>query len=99
MEFIKDAVIGFLVTKVPHFQPKRGEPTHFVSVRPLTVSWEGMEKDVDLEEDEKVIGVIPAPPGSYEVWGFLPDGKGQVLGYEFPGAYAPDWNKVLKGGA
>ncbi|MCL6447617.1 MAG: hypothetical protein K6U04_05600 [Armatimonadetes bacterium] len=97
MEFIKDAVIGFLVTKVPYFQPKRGEPTHFVSARPVAFNWEGLVNEyLDLEEGETVIGVIPAPPGTYEVWGEMPDGTMEVLGYETPGAYTPDWNEVLE---
>ncbi|MDP3014205.1 MAG: hypothetical protein Q8M92_08200 [Candidatus Subteraquimicrobiales bacterium] len=38
---------------------------------------------------------MPAPLESYAVYGVSPNGNSDLIGYEFKGAYAPDWQKVL----
>ncbi|WP_167880969.1 hypothetical protein [Methanococcoides sp. AM1] len=51
---------------------------------------------IELEGDDEIISVVPAPPKSYRVTGLTKDRKWAELGYEFDGADHPDWLKVLK---
>jgi len=88
----ENAVIGWLVIRV------KSQPGCFIMVKPLTVDWQGIlnDKDLDLSDEDEVVGVIPAVPGTYEVWGQTEDGRLEPLGYELPGVLHPDWCKELE---
>lgn len=96
----RDAVIGFIVTEV---RPARANPEarRLIMVRPICMNYEGIPDMTDFElagpdrmwEEEKVLGVIPAAPGVYQVWGDVGD-ECKELGFEFPGADHPDWEEV-----
>lgn len=81
----KDPVIGFLVTVEQLSTGQCG-----VYIYPLEAGWEGADS-FSINGEIKVVGVIPAPPGSYVVRGLMPNNIYEELGYEFPGAYHPDW--------
>jgi hypothetical protein len=101
MEFFKDAVLGFVVTradKPKQYGPvKPDEPAAYLSCRPIAVAWDGEMDDADdkLYPDDTVVGVLPAPPGSYAVYGLVGNSY-KLLGYEFPGAFIPNWEEVLQ---
>ncbi len=94
-EIFKDAVIGWIISKC---KIQRDSEKYFIHAAPLAVSYEGILDEDDLNGDlnDEVISVIPASPGTYQVWGVMPDGICEVLGYELPGAYSPDWQELLK---
>jgi len=99
-KIIRDLVVGFLVVKS---KVKNG--CSYVNMIPLDSSWDGFNDDHDVDADEEIVGVIPAPHGSYKVLGLFPNkddkevypgvGRYETLGYEYVGAYYPDWNKLL----
>lgn len=94
---IKDQVIAWVVTQEP-WRSAKGEKT-LLSVKPLAVDWSGeFDSDVlTLSEEEAVVAVVPALPGSYEVWGVVKESDAcERLGYEMPGATCPDWDKELQ---
>ncbi|SMB96770.1 hypothetical protein SAMN00808754_1642 [Thermanaeromonas toyohensis ToBE] len=83
----KEPVVGFLVTA-----NREVDGNCWISVRPLEANWEGGDFfSIHLDKEEKIVGIIPAPHGSYIVRGLMPDDTYELLGYEFPGAYHPDW--------
>jgi hypothetical protein len=96
----KDPIIGFLVIK--HISAK-GRTN--IWTMPLSINWEGSENHEEingiLNEDNitggrtEVIGILPAPADSYEVYGYSIKGSDKKLGYEFKGAYHPDWKEEL----
>jgi len=87
----KDVLIGYAIVKGVY------EKQYIYKV-PIVGWWEEFDDDsIDLEDDDEVIGVITAIPGSYKVSGVDSDGRTLIaLGYEFPGAYHPDWIEELK---
>jgi hypothetical protein len=82
-DLTRDLVIGFLITKVRTVD-KKGFGRHEILVRPLTCSYEGLGSELSLDEEEKVVAVIPAPPGSYLVWDFLPPGVSDIEAGNLP---------------
>jgi len=84
---VKDAVIGFAITKEG-------------GIIPLTMGWDGTTDEYCLDiENIEVISVIPAPPGSLQVLGLKSNSEVySFLGYEIPGADSPDWEKKLDSG-
>ena len=100
-KIIKDLVVGFLVVK-----SKVINGNSYVNVIPLNSSWNGFNDDHDLDANEEIVGVIPAPQGSYKILGLFPCEDGEqgypdtgrygTLGYEYKGAYYPDWKKLLE---
>ncbi len=88
IEIVKEAVIGFIIT-----QPIDGRLEF--KTRAIRGDWEGYFMADDLCDDglieEKVIGVLPAPQNTFYVLGFGADHEGTPLGFEFAGAYHPDW--------
>lgn len=94
----KDAVIGWVVLKCRLYHNKPGKPEYFLSVMPLAVNWEGLLDDsgLDIENGDEVITVIPAAPGTCQVWGAMESGECVVLGYEIPGAYTPNWEELVR---
>ena len=94
-EIWRDAVLGMLVSSVPYYQPKPGAPTHFVIVRPLTTDWTMEASSLeDIESKEETVGLIPLS-GAYQWRGTCSCGEALELGFEFQGAYHPDWDAIL----
>lgn len=49
-----------------------------------------------IYENQKIIGVLPAPQNTFKIWGHT-EGEDAIwvsLGYEFLGAYAPNWEEI-----
>jgi len=94
-DIIRDLIVGFLIvrSKVPN-------GVSYVSTIPLDTSWDGFNDNIDIDPNEEIIGIIPAPPGSYKILGLVPNkddiGSYENLGYEYRGAYFPDWKKLLE---
>lgn len=64
-KIIKDLVVGFLIVRS---KVKNGNS--YINVIPLNSSWNGFNDDHDLDVNEEIVGVIPAPQGSYNILGF-----------------------------
>lgn len=101
-KIIKDPLIGFLVVKYI-----RKDGSFYIGTEPLSASWDGFDdNDYMCNDNDQIIGVLPAPPYSYKVLGLFPcmeenlpyprNGSYECLGYEFAGAYSPDWKKLLE---
>lgn len=96
MRMIKEPVLGILVVR-----HKRTDGKDFVSAWPIVSNDETFaDVDVDLEEGDKVLGVLPAPSGTFKVLGLYPDegheedlenGTFKEIGFEFEEANNPDW--------
>ncbi len=90
----KEPVIGFIVTR-----SKSETGNDFVWIHPLSVNFEGVlnDADSDLPENAEIVGILPGLPESYKVYGsYEIDEALKELGYEFKGAYHPDWVEKLK---
>lgn len=90
MKILKDVIIGFMVVKY-----NRKDGSFFIGTEPLCTSWDGFGDNETVDIDDEIIGVIPAPQCSYKVLGLFPDNRYEFLGYEFRGAYSPDWRQIL----
>lgn len=99
-KIIKDLVVGFLIVR-----SKVNDESSYINIIPLDSSWDGFNDDHDIDANEEIIGVIPAPQGSYKVLGLFPHedeqgypnvGRYGTLGYEHQGAYYPDWKTLLE---
>ncbi len=101
-KILKEPIIGSLVIKFT-----RNDGAFYIGTDPLSVSWDGFgDNNESYDEKDQVIGVLPAPPCSYKVFGLFPCkeehypyptyGIYEFLGYEFPGANYPDWVKLLE---
>jgi hypothetical protein len=54
---------------------------------------------VNVGEDEELVEIVPAEPGTFMVMGWDSDDDpetGIYLGYEYPGASNPDWDTVIE---
>lgn len=98
LKIIRELVIGFLVVR-----SKTDNGISYVSTIPLDISWDRFDGDTDIDPHEEIIGLIPAPQGSYRILGLFPkdkeedpDGNYKTLGFEYPGIYHPDWEKLLE---
>lgn len=91
----REAVVGIMVSSCPYLRPPPGHPTHFTILRPLVVDW-AMEVPCndDVESKEETVGLLPVA-GAYKVYGNCSCGEALELGFEFQGAYRPDWETVL----
>lgn len=98
LKIIRELVIGFLVVR-----SKADNGISYVSTIPLDISWDRFDGDTDIDPHEEIIGLIPAPQDSYRILGLFPkdkeedqDGNYKTLGFEYPGIYHPNWEKLLK---
>jgi hypothetical protein len=83
----RDAVIGHIV-----IENHTGNGHYFsVYTEPICVYDDGEENDVIIEKQQTIIGMLPALSGTYRVYGFGSDGHEIELGYEYVGAYHPNW--------
>ncbi len=63
-----------------------------VLARPMTEYGLDGSFGCDVEEGEKVIGVLPAIPGTEEIYAVDVENEEEcVIGYEYPGRECPDW--------
>jgi len=106
----RNVLVGWVFVKRRLKQPYRvGEEilTHKVEAVPLLTESGDFEDGgllhgrcvTFLGRGDDVVGVLPAPPGSYDVWGFSSDPKSPAsafLGYEFTGADNPDWERLRR---
>lgn len=111
---VKFALAGWLLVKRRLRERLRpgSDVTHKIEALPLVgLYWSagsehcpgsGLDLDIfgcPLSPGDEVVGVLPAPPGSYCVkcfpWGRAA-GIAEPLGYEFPGADAPDWQRLCE---
>ena len=98
-EIIRDPVIAFLIIKV-----NNGHESFFINTVPITTDWNNFNEDTSILAEDEVIGMVSAPQHSYMVSGLFPrkgakypdNGAFKPLGYEFEGAYCPDWKKELE---
>jgi hypothetical protein len=98
---VKFALVGWVLVKRRLREPPRpgSDVTHIVQALPLRAVWDRGLDDFSclLGPRDEVVGVVPAPPGSYCVKCFpygCASGVGDLLGYELPGADAPDWQSL-----
>lgn len=99
LEIIRDPIIAFLIIKV-----KNGHESFFIDTVPITTDWNSFNEDSSIRAEDEVLGVVTAPHHSYMVSGLFPrkdakypdNGTFKSLGYEFEGAYCPDWKKELE---
>jgi len=96
----KFLIAGILVVKSPmkngRLHPSKDGRDYLIHCMPLDLDWEMFDADYNyLAEQDRAIGVIPAPPNTYRVMGFYED-ESYDLGYEIPGAtYTPNWEDKL----
>ena len=92
---IKEPVIGFIVSAA-----EREDGSKFLWITPVSLNWEGLLNDEDLDalvSKASVLGVLPAPAESYKVFGSDEDiNELKPLGFEFKGCYHPEWRRELK---
>ena len=92
---IKEPVIGFIVSAA-----ERDDGSKFLWVTPISLNWEGLLNDEDLDalvSKASVLGVLPAPADSYKVFGSdAQNDELKALGFEFKGCYHPEWIKEFK---
>jgi len=101
LSIIKDLVVGFLIVR-----SKAKDGISYINTIPLDISWDRFDGDNDIDPNEEIIGIIPAPQFSYKILGLFPPredrkeedsdtGFYDTLGYEYQGVYHPDWNELL----
>ena len=98
-EIIRDPIIAFLIVKI-----NNDHDSSYINTVPITIDWNNFNEDNSIHADDEIIGIIPAPQHSYMVSGLFPrkgvkypdHGTFKSLGYEFEGAYCPDWKKELE---
>ena len=83
----KYTVIGWLIYR----DGLRGD----VFYNPIVPDAEGYGY-IDVDEDNEMIGVIPALPGTLEVHGYWGDNRATTLGMESPTGYNPNWEIMLE---
>lgn len=101
LEIIRDPIIAFLIIKA-----KYNNESFHVNTIPITIDWNNFNEDNYVCAEDEVLGIVSAPPHSYMVSGRFPRKHGDTiypdsgtfkpLGYEFEGAYCPDWEKELE---
>lgn len=97
----RDPVICFLIVK------SRGDHDSFyIKAMPVNGSWDDLDDGITIDREDEIIDVIPAPQHTFKVSGLFPcdqqdlpypdSGIYELLGYEFTGAYHPDWKGLLE---
>ena len=86
---VRRCVAAFVVTKTPM------NAGVLIDMRRMECNT-NIDKDVFLDDDERVVGTVPAPAGTFEVYGKDHDGELHWLGTEFEGATNPDWVEEFK---
>lgn len=97
----RDSVICFLIVK-----SKGDGDSFYVKAIPVSESWDCLDDGSVVSAEDEIISVIPAPKYIFKVSGLFPcdkkdlpypeSGIYEFLGYEFGGAYHPDWKELLE---
>ena len=99
VHILREAVIGWVIVQNAYVQPTRYRHS-FVSVVPLTPSWEDLGcTDSDIGEDTVVLATIPALPGTFRVscWSDDAGSVNEELGFEIPGTSPPcNWEEMAQ---
>lgn len=99
-KIIRDPIVAFLIIKV-----KNSNESFYINTIPVTTDWNNFNEDNFVYAKDEIIGVVSTPQHSYMVSGLFPrskdakypdNGTFKPLGYEFEGAYCPDWKKELE---
>lgn len=90
-DIYREAIIGFAVIQSSTIDRDRS----VVLTEPICGEEDGIGNPIRIDENQSLVGVLPAPAGAYRVYGFGDDGIEIELGYEYPGAYHPDWINKL----
>lgn len=88
-----EAVVGYVLIK-RWYQSASSRSRYFIDVEPITIDYEGIPSThgLELDEDDVVLGILPAIRKANRVFRDSEDGSLEPLGYEFEGAYVPpDW--------
>ena len=105
MDIWKEALLGFVILKRIDFADRRSPYEEnrreaYVDYLPLSQSWDELDSEdnpfaINEDEGETIMGIISAPPNSFKVWacGEVDGDEAIMLGYEFPGAAVPEWEK------
>jgi hypothetical protein len=99
----KNLVIGYVVIQ----QRRQGKNKIHIYVTQRTIissddpegeatANEDSSEFMELEDDENVVGVIPAPFPTYRVNAWNVSGTSYTLGYEHPGLPIPNWIGFIK---
>jgi len=101
LEIIRDPIVAFLIIKV-----KNSNESFHINTIPITIDWNNFNENNYVCAEDEIIGIVSAPQHSYMVSGLFPSkGEGvkctdnstfKSLGYEFEGAYCPNWKKELE---
>jgi hypothetical protein len=88
----RDPVAAFTIHEA--YLPDGGRELYY---QPIIVvrEHESEQVRIPLEEGEEVVGTVPAPAGTFAVYGMLPDECWHFLGYEYVGAENLDWDQEL----
>ena len=86
-DIYREVIVGFAVIQSITF----GGDKSIVLTEPICEEDDGVGNPICIDENQSLVGVLPAPAGAYRVYGFGNDGIEIELGYEFPGAYHPNW--------
>jgi len=91
----KELVPAFAVIELSASSTTQDLPS--IILEPLSIDWEGIcDGGKKLGVHEKIVQAVSAPEGCFKVYGELSETETEVLGYEFPGAFHPNWKYVLK---
>jgi len=91
-DIYREAIVGFVIIK-----DDTGKGNYsFIFTEPICVWHDGLENNISIDKTQTIVGVLPAPDGSYRVYGFGNAGHEIELGHEYVGAYHPDWVEELK---
>jgi len=88
----REPVIGFTIYET---ETGRTVEPREVDALPINVNWEGLsDENCVLPPTAKVYGTIQAPAKSFRVLAMMPDESWEFLGYDFFGAFSPDWEEL-----
>lgn len=88
----REAIIGFAVIQ---YESADKKIPRCLQIKPITMGYGEPPEDISLNHNQKIVSIIPAPPGSYAVYGEISRDAFELLGYEFTGASCPDWTQEL----
>lgn len=91
-QFWRDPVIAFTVHET--YVLEGGRELYYKPIIALREDESGQVR-IPLDEGEEVVGTVPAAPGTFAVYGILPDECWHFLGYEYAGVDNLDWDSLL----
>jgi hypothetical protein len=91
-QYWRDPVVAYAILEA--YDPEGSRAVLYRPVIAISENESG-QAPLPLVEGEEVVGVVPATPGTFAVYGLLADESWHFLGYEHPGASALDWDSLL----